>query len=74
VVFLFMHLSKMADSCFWLWVFVGFFLGLLMVRVLIHGEAGPLSRLPRLWLLVDMFLSLFYLAAWESTWHPGWTE
>ena len=30
------------------------------------GRAGPISRLPSIWSR--------YLAAWESTWYPGWAE
>jgi hypothetical protein len=41
--------------------------------VLIRGEAGPESGLPKAWFLLVCFFS-FYLAAWESTWHTGWTE
>ena len=31
-----------------------------------RGRAGPISRLPSIWSR--------YLAAWESTWYPGWAE
>ena len=38
----------------------------LLVRMTGRGRAGPISRLPSIWSR--------YLAAWESTWYPGWAE
>jgi hypothetical protein len=55
VVFLCACLS-MQGLCSDVGFLVGFFGGFLMVRFSIHGEAGPKSRLPKVWFFVGMFL------------------